>query len=178
MKPRIESIKIRLEVDENPDTSWLGEYTDKQSEWAIARWCDKYVAEMDDEDFEDMPRRCREYLYFVPYAGGEAPGSEGYKKYGIQDYRRMEGLSRGDWHFLGVIAEAVVSFPVSTMMSDRRLERLTSGGLWGVESDSGDYIAEVARDQLGDLEGHLEVFGVDLSNFDELADEAMEKLEV
>lgn len=172
---RIEDVKIRLEYDENPDTSWLGEYTDEMSDWAISRKYDAYVIDLPSDT--EIPERGRSCRFFLPYAGGEEPGTSEYRKYGMQDYGRMEALNRGDWHFIGVIAEAVVSYPINTIGS-RRIEQFTSGGLWGVESDSGDYIAEEARNQLGDLEGHLEIFGVDMSNFGKLADEAMDKLEV
>ena len=40
----------------------------------------------------------------------------------------------------------------------------TSGGLWGIESDSGDeYIKEVEEQEFYDLKDHLAAFGIDVS---------------
>ena len=79
--------------------------------------------------------------------------------YGMQDYERMEGLNNGDWCFIGIIAEATVKYPINNNGS-YRLETFTSGGLWGIESDSGDYLDTVASEQIADLKKHLAVFGI------------------
>ena len=110
--------------------------------------------------------------FFLPYAGGEKQGTEDYYKYGLQNYKRMEGLNNGDWFYTGVMAEAEVSYPIEG--GSERIERFTSGGLWGIESDSSnDYIKQVSQGELADLKEHLKQFNVDLSNFDELAAEAL-----
>lgn len=172
---KIESIKVVVKIDESPDTSFLGEYTDWQEDWAISRAHDEYVANLADDT--DMPESCREYRFFIPYAGGEAPGTDEYQKYGMQDYKRMEGLSNGDWQFIGIGAEAVVSYPIGDDGS-RRIERLTSGFLWGIESDSGDYLRQVAQEQLAELRDHLEVFGVNTDNFLALAEESLDEADI
>ena len=79
-----------------------------------------------------------------------------------------ESYHRGDYYFVGVRANADVSYAISN--TDRRIETLTSGGVWGIESNSGkDYIeGEVGKDELNDLKTHLERFGVNTSNFDAL----------
>jgi hypothetical protein len=173
---KIESIKVVVEIDIYPDTSFLGEYTDGCTDWAISRAHEEYVANLPDEEDLHMSYR-HEYHFFLPYAGGETPGSEDYQKYGMQDYKRMEGLSRGDWQFVGIGAEAVVSYPI-TPDGSKRLERLTSGFLWGIESDSGDYLREVAQEQLAELRDHLEVFGVNTNNFLALAEEALDEADI
>jgi hypothetical protein len=70
----------------------------------------------------------------------------------------------------GCYAEATVSYQVSERSPDRRLETLTSGGLWGIDADPDDgqsrYRREVEREELADLKGHLQVFGVPLDGFD------------
>ena len=58
-KPQIESIRVRAIVDENPDISWIGEYTDKAMPWHICRRCGQFLhtAEMYDRivaDIEDV----------------------------------------------------------------------------------------------------------------------------
>lgn len=180
----IESIRIKHEVDESPDTSFLGEYTDDLGPGVIVReleeFYEKLPAPMERDvdgrfyrkgEPENLPSRGREYRGFVPYAGGEKAGTARYYRYGMQDFKRMEALNNGDFCFIGVLAEATVKYQEG---DHYRLETLASGGLWGIESDSGDYIKEVEREQVADLKAHLEVFGVDLSNFDELSSEALE----
>lgn len=88
----------------------------------------------------------------------------------------MEGLNNGEWYFVGIKAKAVVSWKVGTN-GDRRLETLTSGGLWGIESDSGEYLKEVAQEEVADLKSVLETFGVNLSSFDDMANEAIDKMD-
>lgn len=98
----------------------------------------------------------REFKYFEP-ANPE---------YGQQDYERMESLNNGNWSFIGIIAEA-------TIKVDDHLQTVHSGGLWGIESDSGDdYIKSVEHGELADLKNQLETMGVDVSGFDaEFSDE-------
>lgn len=213
MEPRIDEIKVKAILDDNPDTDWIGKYTDRAEDWAICRHCGEYLyhAEMPnriidnieqamadiaydmgglDEDSErhamldkiynamenalnkfephDCPTYHSEYNFFKPYAGGEPEGSKAYIKYGQQDFDRMEALQQGHWHFIGIQAEAIVSYPLNGNDSSRRLEHLTSGGLWGVESDAEDYHTDVAKGELADLKSHLEAFSVDMSNFKEL----------
>jgi hypothetical protein len=190
MKKRIESVRIEQVVDEMPDTSYLGKYTDKKEEWAICRHCGEFVTvaeegnrrqdEINDEIYDiengeeteevtaqiealnkeldglslhECPHWSREYNYFVPYAGGEEPGTDDYKKYGLRDYARMEALSRGEWYFMGIIAKAKIITESGTVQTVR------SGGLWGIESDSGDYIKEVEEEELASLRIELESFG-------------------
>jgi len=95
-----------------------------------------------------------EYRYFNPnwenYKGLE--DSE-IRKYCQQDYKRMESLNRGNWCFIGVSADAEI------VLGDT-CQTITSGGLWGIESDSGaDYFAEVEQEQLAELRGQLHVIG-------------------
>jgi len=80
------------------------------------------------------------------------------QKYYQRDQERK--ASYGDrWEMLGCIAKAVVSYDIG--QGSRRLETLTSGGLWGIESDSGkDYFSEVESEQLADLADHLRHFGI------------------
>lgn len=167
-KNKIESVRIEKVVDDSPDTSYIGEYTDKKTDWAICRHCGEYVAiaEQPNEDniyqseseedaisLHDCPYWNREYNYFLPYASGEKPGSADYQTYGMQDYKRMERLNSGDWYFIGIIAKAVIVTTNGTMQTIR------SGGLWGIESDSGSYINEIAKEQLDDLRNELTALG-------------------
>jgi hypothetical protein len=162
---KVESVKIRWEIDENPDLSWIGEYTDTASDYAIIAVGEhegKFVNELRDDD---RPVRGRDYRYFVAYAGGETPGSPYYMKYAKQDYERMSSLTRGDWIMMGCFAEAEVSRPISG--DSRRLQTFRSAGLWGIESDSDEkYRSDVEATELADLSEHLGAFGIEVSTDD------------
>jgi len=75
---------------------------------------------------------------------------------------------------VGVVAEAQVSYP--TNMGGRRLEILSSDGLWGIDGYDDDYIREVAQEEVLDLKDHLKEFGVSMSGFEEAAERAINKL--
>jgi hypothetical protein len=103
----------------------------------------------------ELPSRGREYRYFKPYAGGHNEGTPEYKKYGRQDYEHMEGLARGDWSFVGVYAVAEIGIQDGNR-SDYTIQKISSSGLWGIESDSGKYIeTEIIPDELASLKIQL-----------------------
>lgn len=167
-KVKIESIQIQQIPDDFPDTSYLGKYTDDLEPGVIVRQYDEFYNKLTEEQIDNLEGRGREYRYFKPYAGGEPIYSEDYYKYGRQDYERMEGLSHGDWYFIGMVAQATVSYPIGG--GSRRLEHFTSAGLFGIESDAGpEYIHEIAVEQIEDLKYHLEEFGIDTKGIYEIA---------
>jgi hypothetical protein len=70
---------------------------------------------------------------------------------------RKEAFHRGNFSFVGVRAEAEI-------VVDGIIQTITSGGLWGIESDSGDeYIKEVAGEEYNDLRKILKTLGVPTS---------------
>ena len=65
--------------------------------------------------------------------------------YTKQDYARTESLHAGNWGFIGIEARAEI-------VIGGVCQRVTSGGLWGIESDSGDdYLKEEETNQLAEL---------------------------
>ncbi len=189
-KNKIEKVWIEQKIDEYPDTSIIGEYTDKKDDWVICCRCGEFIAiiekdnqrqEQIDEDISNLenegeneeaekqieelkkelaglelhecPHTSREYNYFKPYSGGKPEGSEEYQKYGKQDFEQMEGLNNNDWCFLGIIAKAKIRTANGTSQTIR------SAGLWGIESNSGDYLEEVGKEQLEELRAELESLG-------------------
>jgi len=190
-KNKIESVKIEHAVDEYPDTSFIGEYTNKKTAWSICSHCGEFIAiaekpneraeEIEDEIYDlenedetleiseqieklkkelaglelhECPHTRREFNYFLPYAGGEKPGSENYQKYGKQDFDRMESLNNGNWCFIGIIAKAKI------VTENGTIQTIRSGGLWGIESDSDkSYIAEIEQEQLAELRKELTALG-------------------
>lgn len=96
-----------------------------------------------------------EYQYFNPnhdnYAGLDHAEIV---KYCLQDYKRMESGNHGDWSFIGIRAIADVQIEGDIV------QEIKSGGLWGIESDSGDdYIQEVSQEELHALRNQLESIG-------------------
>jgi len=202
---RISKVTVKRMVDTDPDTSYLGEYSnDAETEYAIDRkhsqdcqnleenhrqavdqlerviayletvrqageppenvyWSaadesQDVLIELQDELQEcdcnggDMERN--KYRYFngnVENYTGNTP--EDIRKYVRQDYERMERLNRGDWCYIGIRAEAKI-------MIDNVCQKITSGGLWGVESDSSrEYFAEIEAEELYELRKQLTAAG-------------------
>lgn len=139
LRKRIISVSVVRMVDDNPDLSWIGEYTSEpQGEHSIDR-----------EERGDMGRG--EYRYFVPAISPEESGNPASVE---ADYQQMERYNAGDWCMLGIKAVAEV------VMTGNVVQRVSSGGLWGVESDSEEsYLQEVGDEELGTLREELESMG-------------------
>lgn len=209
---RILSVKLIHETDTDPDTSYLGEYSNqKTSEYSIDRkhsldcpvnshandehieklermisylereyvnreqledWQVKEdsqellrekqdeLEECDCDEQGDMERN--EYRYFNPSFNyvmkDDKPQdnlkSEEIKTYVRQDYERMESLNRGNWQYIGIRAKAEVQLTRDTV------QRLSSGGLWGIESDSDRaYLEEIEKEELAALKTELTAIG-------------------
>jgi len=161
---KVTNVKIEHRADTTPDFSFMGEYTDELKPGVIVRRYDEFFENLPDET--EMPEKGREYRAFKPYAGGEKVGTPEYYQYGKQDYERMESYNRQDWAFIGIVAKATVRF--STSEDDTgitRIHHFRSGGLWGIESDSGEaYLKEVAQEQLSDLRAVLDAFGIPVTD--------------
>lgn len=68
---------------------------------------------------------------------------------------RKAEYENGDFGFIGIRAEAEVQ-----LEANGAIQTLTSGGLWGIESDSGrEYLNEVAQEELADLKSTLRAAG-------------------
>lgn len=163
--------------DDNP------EHTDRDS-WALAL---DAASDTVRELLREEPFECywhnREYRYFNPgtvepydekatWIPAELTGEarkeywrEAMRSNAKQDYERMESLNKGHWYFVGVRAEAEYK---AVYMTEGRGGRdyygnpqtVTSGGLWGIESDSDRaYFEEVKREQLAELRSELKALG-------------------
>lgn len=136
----VESIRVFKMIDQDPDLSWLGEYSDRATS----------PAAIDREERGDKGRG--EFRYFNPAMTGEETGNPESPE---QDYQRCEDYNRGGWCMLGIQASATIV--VNGVRQD-----INSGGLWGVESDGGDtYHREVAHEQLRELASILESMGIE-----------------
>lgn len=74
---------------------------------------------------------------------------------------RMEAWQDGEWSYVGVIAVATVYIPIGG--NSFRVMTLRSGGLWGIESDASDYLAEVYEEEKAGLLGELITLGEGLA---------------
>jgi hypothetical protein len=64
---------------------------------------------------------------------------------------RLAEYRRGDFGYIGIHAKAEVQFS-----DGGAIQVLTSGGLWGIESDSSsEYLKEIEAEELADLRGTL-----------------------
>lgn len=162
-KPSIERVIIRKAVDTNPDLSFIGEYTDEAGEWYIERESGEYVHDLPED--HETPTRSREYRYFKPYAGGEKPGTSYYRKYGLQDFERMESYNNQQWCMIGITTEAEVLVPIAG--DSCHVQQISGGSLWGIESDSeSSFFESTAKDCLAELWSQLSALNVPQSEID------------
>lgn len=172
-RPTLEKVELKAYYDDHPHhEDYLGEFKNDADSEDLKRG----------SAFRWKPGDSRTLEYFIPaisvdehkeglrrlgYAKGVAETLA--RSYCRQAFTRAEGLDAGDWCYIGIMAKATVKTPVDHNPGCFRLETFTSGGLWGIESDSGsDHIGEIHQEELDDLKSHLEDFGVDLSNWDDL----------
>lgn len=162
---RIHRVTIKRMYDESPDTSWLGEYSDTaKSEFTIDRQLEdgfdsrqfRYFNPGSVEAFDPkaswMPSGCKASLRHEYWRKTMRENAR-------KDYERMESLTNGDFCFIGIRAEAEYSVG-EPERPFYLLQTLTSGGLWGIESDSGnDYLASVEKEELAELRNQLKAVG-------------------
>lgn len=123
---------VYKKVDDNPDLSYLGKYSDKPEKVHIDR-------------LKQGKLERSESRYF-----NAGCGDPDYIK---QDYRRMQAYNRGDWHMVAVCCE--ISVKTATNWAVDAVVARSS--VWGVESDSkASYFLELAEEQISEAEHDLE----------------------
>jgi hypothetical protein len=83
---------------------------------------------------------------------GESP--EDIRTYVQQDFESMKSYNAGEWDYIGIRATCEVQ-----LVPNGTIQRLSSGGLWGIESNAGDYLAEIEQEQLSELRSQLKALG-------------------
>lgn len=137
---KIQSVKIVRLVDDSPDLSYLGEYSNNRDS--------SDGKSFDRAELGDYSRG--EFSFFTAAMSGDETGNPDSPR---QDYERMESYNRGDWHMCGVRAEAEI-------IVDGIIQEITSAGLWGIESDSEEsYFEEIGNEELQQLADILEELG-------------------
>lgn len=86
-----------------------------------------------------------------------------YLEKGDERYRTFHA---GLWDFMGVLAEAQIGVPQNFVKGSKVdsgvyiTQRISSGGLWGIESDSDkSHIASIEGEQLSELKDQLKALG-------------------
>jgi len=74
---------------------------------------------------------------------------------------RLRQFNEGQFCFMGIVADAEVSLSRNEKPdSGYLLQTISSGGLWGIESDSDEsYLQEIEQEQLMELRGQLHAVG-------------------
>lgn len=140
MSKKILSINFVKDVDECPDLSDLGEYSNEPAEHCIDR-----------KECGDW--RQREYRYFNLGCGDP--------EYLEQDYQRMKNYNQNNWCMLHCYMQANI------VIGDT-LQTIRSGGLGGIESDSDDsYFAEIQEEEFQELKSILLELGFTEAEIDQ-----------
>lgn len=141
-KVKIAKVWVEHVPDNDPDLSYIGEFSNTAGEHAI----------------EHSMTYCnignREYRYFNP-ANAE------HEKQAQEDYERMKAYGN-DWHMIGIRAHAELNIPHG---SSWIIQKISSPGLWGIESDV-SYFTEVENEELATLRDMLSQLGIELETID------------
>jgi hypothetical protein len=78
--------------------------------------------------------------------------------------QRMLDWQRGEWYYCGVIAECEILIPIGN--NSFRVMTLSSAGLWGIESDAGDYLDEVFEEEKDSLFEQIKTLGKAIADND------------
>lgn len=70
---------------------------------------------------------------------------------------RMALWNGGAWYYVGVICRAHIDVPIG--QGSFVIYTIDSAGLWGIESDAGDYLDEAYKDQESELRTQLGTMG-------------------
>lgn len=152
-----------IEVDCNPELSWIGRYSYMRPDEDLLRRGSAF--------FRRNAGR-HEMEYFIPaisvsehrdslkkagYSKGVA--EEMARQYCREDYQRMESYNRGDWNMVGV--KAAITLRIRISKGNWILQRIESPGIWGIESDAGEiYLDEIYQEECSVLMSMLQEMGI------------------
>ena len=151
---RILSIEVKHIPDTNPDTSYLGEYSNTPAgEFSITRSIPGQYHYFNPGSVEPFDPAASWIPADRAPADKESFWRETMRENARRDYERMEAYNRDEWGFIGIRAQADV-------VIGGVCQSITSGGLWGIESDSEkSYFREVEREELKQLREILHELG-------------------
>ena len=131
---KINRIIVRHLIDENPDLSHLGKFSDTAGEFAIKHSREGYG----------------EYKYF------NADNVEDMKQ-AKQNYKLMIDYNNGVWGMIGIRAEAEI---ITGKKDCGLINTIKSGGLWGISNDCDDSeFKSIEEEQVDELKDVLRKLG-------------------
>lgn len=140
---KIETIRVERLPDYDCDLSWIGEFGN-----AIP---DGKFGVKHDGDRHSYP-------YFISCNAEN-------KKQAQQDYERIMQFENGNVGALGIKATAEIR--TSDNGKDWLCNHVSSSGLWGIESDSGEeYLREIEDEQVAELRSVLNQLGIGNTTLD------------
>ena len=131
---------ISSEYDSDADTSYYGTYGNAYTPGCIIRadetFYEDHIEDIDKEDDDgyplyEVPTIRGEYSFFYPSDTGENIGTELYRKYSRENYKRLEEFNNSQWGYIGITVKTTVH--IDGVLSDT-----ISDALWGIETDSSD----------------------------------------
>lgn len=145
LSKKIIAIRFKREIDECPDLSHIGEYTDRYDDWVIVCRDNEYLAILQENEDWTMPCIGHEARFFKPHAGEAKEGTEDYQKNGKQDYELMAAYNRYEWYM-------VHCFAVAKILVNETTQELGTAGVWGVSSNSGeDDFLQIKQEEFAEL---------------------------
>lgn len=141
-RAKVIKIDVKRIVDDNPDLSFLETTPEYHHGKDGSSW--GHVSE------EDRQRIIAQY------------GSiwNACVEYAKQDKERLDAYNRCVWEMIGIRAVAIVHIPIDD--NTVKIQTIDSGGLFGIESDSGDsYIQDIGREQIAEVKNYLRILCVD-----------------
>lgn len=98
-------------------------------------------------------------------------------KYYERDQERKRQYNDGYWNCIAIQAQATIQIEQTNITPKCwTLHTITSPGLWGIESNSGnDYFMEIAAEEVDGLHADLRALNVALRGFNKLKAEALEE---
>lgn len=135
---KINKITIERIPDYDADLDWIGTFDrEPKSDLAI----------------EHEPDNNRTYNWF-----NAQKGTCETKAQARREYERMLAYNRGDWGMIGIKAKAETA--ISIGQGNWKLDTITSGGLWGIETDTDEkYYKEIEQEQLSEVKDYLKEYG-------------------
>lgn len=159
-KEKLESIQNQLQAQINSTEADFYGVGEEESLDCLGRLIEE-VTECDCDGCGDMGRDDCQFFNpsfnYVDKQGRPTNGltAEEVRTYVRRDYDRMESLNNQQWCYLGIRADAEVC-----LADSGAVQRITSGGVWGYESDMAPTDFEEAEsEQLAELKTQLLALG-------------------
>lgn len=164
---KINNITLKIEIDENPDVSYLGEITNSYNarKQYNKHWIPVNPKNPDGEWFSPcnhLPHKDSNWNHVSQKDKDEVIAKYGSLRkadiaYAYQDLERLQNFYAGRWWMEGIILRA--SIAVSDDGIHWAYDEIVCS-LWGIESDGGeDYKATIVKDLSAELEHELTLWG-------------------